>query len=362
MKILDSREEIHVVLSDQRMPGVTGIDLLIHSQRVRPEVTRLMFTAYADLKSIVDAINQGNVFRYIAKPWDPDVLESIVRQAVEQNELIVERARLVRELTETNQRLLEADRLKGAFIEVASHELNTPVAVVLGMTQLWKLTQAETATPEERHWVDRIQCAGKRLASTVERMLKLMRSDELAHPLELAWVDLEPLLRATVSEAGPFLQARAQTLELVMAPDLGRVCIDRAKVGDVLMNLLVNAIKFTPDGGAIRVSAEARDAESVRIEVADHGVGIEPSIRPYIFEPFFTGFDTLHHSSGEFGFGKRGIGLGLCLAKRFIEMHSGTLEVHSNPGVGSTFTFTLPRQASLSGNRPGQDVAIANGD
>ncbi len=164
---LQSDNEIHVVMSDQRMPGMSGVEVLRHARRLRPEATRLLFTAYSDLKAVVDAINQGSVFRYIMKPWDPDELKTIVRQAVEQRDLIVERARLITELQESNRRLVEANRLKGAFIEVASHELNTPVAVVLGMVQLWKLTQAEHATPAERNWVDRIFHAGKRLSATV---------------------------------------------------------------------------------------------------------------------------------------------------------------------------------------------------
>ena len=120
LKILQSSEDIHVVMSDQRMPGMTGVEVLRHARRLRPEATRLLFTAYADIKAVVDAINQGSVFRYISKPWDPDELQAVVRQAVEQRDLIVEKTRLMKELTEKNQRLQEANRLKSAFLEVAS--------------------------------------------------------------------------------------------------------------------------------------------------------------------------------------------------------------------------------------------------
>ena len=106
------------------------------------------------------------------------------------------------ELQETNARLVEANRLKAAFIEVASHELNTPVAVVLGMTELWKWSQAETASPAERGWVDRIHHAGRRLAATVERMLKLLRTDQLDHTLDFEPTELAPLIRETVAELG----------------------------------------------------------------------------------------------------------------------------------------------------------------
>ncbi|MFO0910627.1 MAG: hybrid sensor histidine kinase/response regulator [Isosphaeraceae bacterium] len=356
VEILRSDEPIHVVMSDQRMPGMTGVEVLKHARRLRPEATRLLFTAYADVKAVVDAINQGHVFRYITKPWDPDELQTVIRQAVDQYELVAERDRLLSELTETNQRLIEANRLKSAFIEVASHELNTPVAVVLGLAQLWKLTQDDAATPAQRHWVERMQHAGKRLAATVERMLKLIKADEFAQPIETRPTELEPLIHEAIEEVSPFLSARRQSVELKIDPALGTAEVDPDKISDTLMNLLINAIKFTPDDGVVRVEAgPAPDlADHIRIAVSDRGIGISPEMRPYVFEPFFTGFDTMHHSSGEFGFCKRGIGLGLCLVKRFVEMHRGRVDFASEPGSGSTFSFTLPRR------RPGLRLVNPN--
>jgi signal transduction histidine kinase len=348
IKVLESSEEIDVVLSDQRMPGVSGVEVLTRASQCRPEATRLLFTAYADIKAVIDAINQGSVFRYIAKPWDPDELQAVVRQAVERHDLIVEKMRLLKELKETNAQLIEASRLKGAFIEVASHELNTPVAVVLGMTQLWKMTQGETATQAEVNWVERIHHAGKRLAAVVERMLKLVRAEAPVQPFEPSDTELEPLIRNVVSEMAPFLQARRQQVEFLIHPNLGAAEVDSPKISDVLANLVVNAIKFTPDEGSIHVSAAPEGTDRVKIEVTDQGIGIDAATRPYVFEPFFTGFDTMHHSSGEFGFCKKGIGLGLCLVKRFVELHGGAVDVRSAPGSGSTFAFTLPRHPEPS--------------
>ena len=211
------------------------------------------------------------------------------------------------------------------------------------MTQLWKMTQSPTATDMEKNWVDRIHNAGKRLAATVERMLKLIRSDEFAHPLESRNVPLRPVVEESVAMMAPYLSARQQTIELDLDPNLGEAEVDRSKIGDVLQNLLVNAIKFTPDHGVIRVKAVPEGLQSVRISVIDEGIGIDAEAKAHVFEPFFTGFDTMHHSSGEFEFGKRGIGLGLSLVKRFVELHGGEVDVLSIPGVGSSFGFTLPR-------------------
>jgi signal transduction histidine kinase len=333
-----------VILSDQRMPEMSGVEFLQKAKRLRPDATRLLFTGYADLKAVIDAINEGNVFRYITKPWDPDELGAVVRQAAEHHDLVVERKRLMAELKERNAQLTESDQLKRAFIEVASHELNTPVAVVLGMTELWRMSQAEHATQAERGWIERLQAAGRRLANTVERMLKLLRADRFEDTLDLGETDLSRLLQSVVADIQPFLDLRSQSIDLKIDPELGVAEVDAAKIGDVLTNLLANAIKFSPDGGTIRIWAGPDGPDRVRFRVTDTGIGINEDDTRHLFEPFFTGYDTLHHSSGEYQFCKKGLGLGLWLVKTFVELHAGSVEVASIPNQGSTFTITLPRR------------------
>src|SRR5215217_7870764 len=133
MKLLEENA-VDVVMTDQRMPETTGVEFLRHIKGPHPEATRLLFTGYADIKAVIDAINQGNVFRYITKPWDTDELQTILRQATERYDLLIERKRLLDELQEKNRQLeaanvglRQANELKDAFIKVASHELRTPL-------------------------------------------------------------------------------------------------------------------------------------------------------------------------------------------------------------------------------------------
>ena len=358
LRVLESDQQIHVIMSDQRMPGMSGVELLRHAKQLRPEATRLLFTAYADIKAVIDAINEGNAFQYIHKPWNPEELQAVVRKAVEQHdlivkhnnlileqhELIVERDGLIAELRETNQRLRDANRLKGAFIEVASHELNTPVMIITGSAELWMMNMSENATPEERQYVSRIHKAGKRLEATVGRMLKLIQSEELELQLDVRPTELAPLLGDVIADFEHFLSVRRQHVEREISPALGTAEVDPLKLSDILTNLLGNAIKFTPDGGTIRVVAEPAGDDQVRFAVVDQGAGISPSDRKHLFEPFFTGFDTMHHSSGDYQFGKRGIGIGLCLVKTFVALHGGTVAVDTEPGQGSSFAIVLPRR------------------
>ncbi len=342
--------DVAVILSDQRMPGMTGIELLQQARLIRPETTRLLFTAYADIYAVIDAINHGHASRYITKPWGAEELESVIRQAVERHDMIIEKNQLPAELQTANAKLAEANRLKGIFLEVASHELNTPVTVVLGLTDLWKLSLTNDATGPERQWVERINAAARRLAKTVQRMFKLVENREFGQTLNLETVELEPLVREAIEELTPYLEARKQRVEVEIEPQFGSIDADSSKTMDILINLLANAIKFTPDSGTIRVQAQSLEGnpEWVRVVIMDEGVGVHPSEQQYLFEPFFTGFDTLHHSSGDYQFGKRGIGLGLCLVKTLVELHGGRVEVQSTPDRGSSFGFLLPRRQPLT--------------
>lgn len=341
-------QDVPVVMSDQRMPRMSGVEFLRRVKERKPDTTRLLFTGYSDIKAVIDAINEGNVFRYITKPWDPEELATVIRQAVEVHDLVVENRRLLGELQATNAELRTANILKTKFIEVASHELNTPVAIVVGLTELWRLTQGESEGPTQRAWLERIDAAGKRLAGIVSRMLKLLQASEFDHTLDRAPTDLDALLRKVVARLTPFLEARHQRIELEGDPDLGCAEIDASKIDDVLTNLLFNAIKFTPDGQSIRLTARpARDGQDVLFEVIDSGQGIPPHDQRYLFEPFFTCHDTMRHSSGEFQYGKRGIGLGLHLVKTFVTMHGGRIEVSSQPERGSKFSIILPRRPAI---------------
>src|SRR5437660_564541 len=161
------QEEVHIVMTDQRMPGMTGVEFLRQVRGQHPDAIRLLFTGYADIKAVIDAINRGNVYRYISKPWDPDELQSIIRQAAEQYDLLVERKQLLTELQAKNQELsnanaelVQANELKEGFIRVASHELRTPLTILHGLVQL--LLRTPEVEPPVRDWLAPIQTACER--------------------------------------------------------------------------------------------------------------------------------------------------------------------------------------------------------
>ena len=346
-------QEVHVVMTDQRMPEMTGVEFLRQIRGDYPEAIRLLFTGYADIRAVIDAINQGNVYRYINKPWDPDELEAIIRQAVERYDLLVERRNLMetlqvqnKELELANSSLSKANELKRAFIQVASHELRTPLTILLGLEQL-ALQQAIDPNPL-RPLLVRIDVAGKRLQRIVDQLVKMLNAGQFDNTLDRKSTDLPALLNEAADDVRPFVNLRKQTLLINVPPELGSLEIEASKIRDTLSHLLLNAVKFTPDGGTVTLTADRNSAGAVEIRVTDTGAGIDPTCQASLFQPFFTGFDVSHHSSGHYEFGRRGLGLGLSIARAFVEMHGGTIACQSEPGQGSTFTITLP--ASLNSN------------
>ncbi|HEV3236855.1 MAG TPA: hybrid sensor histidine kinase/response regulator [Gemmataceae bacterium] len=350
LRIMES-VEVHVVMSDQRMPEITGVEFLRRVRDKHPDTIRLLITGYADIKAVIDAINQGSVYRYITKPWDPDELQTIIRQAAEQRDLLEERKRLLAELTnknnelgEANIELKQANQLKEAFIRVASHELRTPLTIIAGLTEL-ALQTPDCMTEGVKRWLISSLKACERLDRLVDQLTKMLTAGNFARSLDRRPTDLPELIRQAAQEVKPFVDQRKQELTLDLAPDLGTIDVEMEKIRDSLENLLLNAIKFTPDGGKILLCARKTENGWVEIRVCDSGVGIDAAHRPHLFKTFFTGLDVSRHSSGRFEFNRRGLGLGLSLVKAFVEMHGGKIDVASEPGKGSTFTITLPGPA-----------------
>ncbi|WP_428939289.1 ATP-binding protein [Fontivita pretiosa] len=340
------REEVHVVMTDQRMPEMTGVELLRSVRGEHPDAIRLLFTGYADIRAVIDAINQGNVYRYITKPWDPDELEAIIREACDHYDLLVERKRLLAELQvknaelwRANQQLTEANQLKQAFIQVASHELRTPLTILLGLSKL--ALRMDGGQDPLHDFLVRMDEAAGRLQRLIEQMISMLSAQRFEQVLDRRPENVAGLIRQAAEDVRPFIELRRQQLVVEVPEDLGVIEIDAMKIRDSINHLLLNAVKFTPDQGRITLSA-GRQPAGVWIRVADTGTGIPPDCLPRLFEPFFTGYDVSHHSSGLYEFGRRGLGLGLSVVKAFVELHGGKVEVQSEPGRGSTFTIHLP--------------------
>jgi signal transduction histidine kinase len=348
-------EPVQIVMSDQCMPEMTGVEFLSQLRELYPDTVRLLFTAYADIKAVINAINQGSVYRYITKPWEPQDLQAVLRQASEHYDLLTERKLLLSQLQQQNKlleqanvELRQANDLKKAFIKVASHELRTPLTIVMGLAELARRTPSVDSPLNE--WLERIYAGSRRLNDRVDQMIKLLLAEQFERPLRRSEVDMDQLLRTVATDVQTFIDQRHQRLEVITPVQLGTAHVEEDKIRDCLLQLLVNAVKFTADGGTIRLYAERPEGGGLAIRVTDTGMGIDPASLARVFDPFFTRFDVSRHSSGVCEFDRRGLGLGLSVVKAFVEMHGGRVKAESIVGEGSTFTILLPAATAIHAN------------
>jgi len=166
-----------------------------------------------------------------------------------------------------NAELRKANDLKLAFMKVASHELRTPLTILLGLSELALRPQGSEASLPQ--WLESIHKSGKRLHRLVDQITQLMVSGNFDRPLNKTQVDVAELLRISAQEVHPFIVKRGQTLEVCTGPDLGRLAVEVDKMRDSLTHLLLNAIKFTPDGGTIQLAGRRQANQEVEIRVTE---------------------------------------------------------------------------------------------
>lgn len=247
---------------------------------------------------------------------------------------------------EAQEKARRLDRMKTNFLIVASHELRTPLSVLTGFVEMLADGELGPVTERQAHTLAVCRRNLARMAATVGDVADVLQSEEGRGELRETGVDLAALVSEAADEVRAFVAERRQTLSLSLADGLAPIRADAEKLRAAFLAVLLNAVKFTPDGGTIAVRLEGDDA-SRRVEVEDSGIGIEPGELPLVFEKFYAGAEAAHHSSGRYQFKSRGAGLGLAIAKGHVEAHGGTLVAASaGAGRGATFRFVLPARTS----------------
>jgi signal transduction histidine kinase len=241
------------------------------------------------------------------------------------------------ELGRLYRQLESASRHKSEFLANMSHELRTPLNAIIGFSEVLQARMFGELNDKQAEYVQDILSSGRHLLSLINDILDLSKVEAGRMELELATFNLPITLDTALALVRERATRHGIGLTLAVDEGLGDVTGDERKVKQILLNLLSNAVKFTPDGGRITLEAAPADG-CVEISVTDTGMGIATEDQDAIFEEF--------RQVGEDSTRKReGTGLGLTLTKKFVEMHGGRIWVKSQPGKGSTFTFTLPLAA-----------------
>jgi signal transduction histidine kinase len=238
------------------------------------------------------------------------------------------------ELGRLYQQLEATSRHKSEFLANMSHELRTPLNSVIGFSEVLRDQMFGELNAKQAQYVEVILSSGRHLLSLINDVLDLSKIEAGRLELETAHFDLATALQDTITLVSDRAARHGISLSLSVDGDIGAITADERKVKQVLLNLLSNGIKFTPEGGRVEVTAARSDGQ-VEIAVSDTGIGIAPEDQEVIFEEF-------RQVGSDYARKREGTGLGLTLAKRFVGLHGGRIWVASEVGKGSTFTFTIP--------------------
>ena len=264
----------------------------------------------------------------------------------ENQELYIQANEDRKRLDKLNRELMRLDEIKSKFIQLASHELNTPLAILNGYNEILKYK----LPPEYKPILQRSSETLKRLSKIVENISQLANLTNPDVEFEGEIFSITSLINDLAVEVSLFMDIRKLELTVDLPEYEIFAEIDPHSIWLAMMNLLLNAIRFTKDGGKIKISAEVI-GENVQISVEDTGIGIPESEYNNIFKQFYEIRNSDYHSSGTIEFGSGGMGLGLSIAKAAIERHGGKIWVESEVGKGSKFTFIIPQKQNQMQNK-----------
>jgi len=272
------------------------------------------------------------VNRKIAGEFTPQVID-LLKTFATQSALAIQNARLFREIKDKSRQLELASQHKSEFLANMSHELRTPLNAILGFSEVLAERMFGEINDKQAEYLADILDSGRHLLSLINDILDLSKIEAGRMELQRTTFHLPTAIENALTLVLERAQRHGITLDRTVDEHLGMIDADERKVKQVLLNLLSNALKFTPGGGRIDVRATARDA-AVEISVTDTGVGIAPEDQANVFEEF--------RQVGSMATKVEGTGLGLAISRKFIELHGGRIWVESQLGMGSTFVFTLP--------------------
>lgn len=316
-------KEFEVIVSDERMPEMTGVEFFKAIKDEYPKPVRMLLTGYADIESVINAINEGHVYRYISKPWEETDLKLTIDNAVQfynaQNEL-----------SERNIELQKAYNELEKFVYSASHDLRAPLASVLGIVRLAKMEELE---PEEYDgYMTKIETSVNKLDMLLQNIISYYRSARL-ESMD-SEVQFDKLIQSAL-DSFEYYEHASKIRFQVNVQQNGPFNGDTTRIQIVLNNLISNAIKYQREEETdkqVTINATVADGKAV-VSISDNGVGIKPDEVENIFTMFY-------HSAQK----NAGSGIGLYIVKETLEKLSGSIEVESEQGKGTTFTITIPEK------------------
>lgn len=315
-----STNSFEIVIADQRMPEMTGVEFLEKVHEINPDAVRILLTEYSQLDAIVNAINRGRIFYYCTKPWKKDELQIVLVKAIEHYNLIKRNHDLI-------QRLSSSVKELEVFLYRASHDLRAPITTQLGLLNLLK----EEVTGSASIYVEKIEEMIHKLENTLEKMSQLSNSG-YEYIQQNFSSDISEIVQTILRKFNGTIQDRNISIRESIQPAEGFL-FERNYLMILLNNILENAIQYTREGSGneIKITSEYNaTTDQLVITVQDQGIGISAMELNRVFEPFFRGTTS-----------SKGNGLGLYIVKKVCELIRATIDLSSTPNEGTLVKLTL---------------------
>ncbi|MBI4731034.1 MAG: hybrid sensor histidine kinase/response regulator [Chloroflexi bacterium] len=310
-----------LVFVDLKMPGISGFDVLDKIHEIDPTIVTVVITGFATVGSAVDAMKKG-AYDFLPKPFTPDEFRLITRRGIERRKLVLETIALRR----------EKEMLREQFASIVSHELKAPLGAVQQNLFVLEYELASMLNNEQKEKLERIKIRIDELIKLINSWLRVISVDIDKLKAGFAPISITAPLSGALESMEPY--ATRKNIEIVsdirepLSPILG----DSLSLSEVFVNIIGNAIKYSPDGTKITISVEVKENDLL-VSIRDSGVGISEEDIPHIFEGFYRA------KSGQTMTGQ---GIGLAVSRQIVDAHSGSITVESELGKGTTFVVSLP--------------------
>ena len=315
------KQKISVIISDQRMPQLTGVELLAESIKTHPHAIRILLTGYTDIESVVQAINSGQIYRYVTKPWDPVDLSNAIDKAVERFEIGEELVEKNLALQAALEELKTLDQAKNQFMVLVNHELKTPLTSMMSFSELLKETRLDE---EQNRMLSRIQTAAHRLQDMISDALEFVSAETSQMRLEKKPLASEKLFSMSGLPETILAIAEKRGVKFEFSLDRHNLLCDEKVIRNVFRRLMHNAAKFADANSTVDISGEITPTGRFELIITNKGAGITPEQVARLMKPFTLNENVMNHSVGT--------GMGLSICQAMLKLHSTSLHFASKGG------------------------------
>jgi two-component system, sensor histidine kinase and response regulator len=313
-----NKNDITVIISDQRMPQLTGVELLAESIKIHPNAIRILLTGYTDIESVVAAINSGQIYRYVTKPWDPVDLANAVDKAVERHEIGEELVVKNRALQAALEELKTLDQAKNQFMVLVNHELKTPLTSMLSFADLLAETNLDL---DQQRMLSRIKSAALRLQDMINDALEFVSAETAQMRLDLRPIGSRSIFQdATLPESLHAL-ASGRSVKFDFAIENQMVICDEKVIRNVFRRLAHNAAKFAEPGSTVEIVGKSMGHGHYEVSLTNAGEPIDEKQIERLMKPFTLNENVLNHSVGT--------GMGLSICQAMMKLHGSALKFSS---------------------------------